>query len=790
MKRISLKFLFPLFTLILLIILLNRQVGIVPALGKVFNPYSGVVQNEQDDAFENRTLGFENRHFEIHFDTHRVPHVIADNERDMHFAQGFVTASDRLWQMEFMTYAASGRLSEIFGETYLTYDRFQRRMAIPYAAEKTLAQMENDPLTKQAMDQYTAGVNAYIKQISDKNLPFEYKLLDYQPEKWTNLKSVLVMKYVGFMLTGYEEDLSSSHMLASIGEEDFFQLYPDARMSSDSINGYIQDVMQHLPYKNHIDYSFLNRLSRVPKSAFDPRLGSNAWAIGSEKSKTGNPILCNDPHLNLSFPSIWYEIQLKSDERNTSGFSIPGTPGVIIGFNDSIAWGVTNGSTDVRDWYKMELKEDYSAYKMDGIWKKTRMRIERIKIRDKTTYCDTVYFSEHGPLVVTGAFNESKELKNFALKWVLHQPTNEFKAIILMNKATNHTAFQQGIRYFKFPAQNFIYADSKGVIAYKHQGMILRRKQRGMGKFILDGTRSDHLMHTYLQDDELPQIINPIDHFVCSANNNPWDNNSAFYVNGYYAELRADKIRDVLKTTKKFSVRDMQQLQLSNVNHFAELALPVLLNYIEHDKTGYKKRLMNWNADYQQDNELPAFFEDWINEIEFQVWDEIYAHEFLRYPDKTVLLNLMRENPHSKFFDRKDTKQHETAESIIRNSFGIIAKRHIKKPVKWGERNKVSILHLTKLPAFSDMEFSASGHPDALNAISANWGPSMRMVVELGKHPKAYGTMAGGTSGNMASAYSKNFMAEWKAGHYHIMHLFQNKNDAIKNSQFYWKSNK
>jgi len=391
---------------------------------------------------------------------------------------------------------------------------------------------------------------------------------------------------------------------------------------------------------------------------------------------------------------------------------------------------------------------------------------------------------------VSGGFKESPEVRHYALKWALHESTNEFLAILQINKATNQQLFSEAIRNFQFPAQNFVYADVKGTIAYKHQGMILSKKQRGTGKFILDGTISNHLMNHYLKDDELPQVVNPEANYIVSANNNPWEKQSAYYVNGYYAELRADKLRSTLGKNKRFSVKDMQNLQLSNVNHFAEIALPVLLSFVSKDHTGYKKRLAAWNADYTKNSELPAFFEDWMKEIEFQVWDEIYEFDqFLRYPDKTVLLNLIRENPHSKFFDRKDTDYKETAAIVIQNSFKKIAKRHQKKRVFWGERNKVSILHLTKIPAFSEVDFSASGHPDALNAISANWGPSMRMIVELGKYPKAWGTMAGGTSGNPGSPYSKTFVKEWKTGRYHSMKLYRSNSQALKNSQYSWKSN-
>lgn len=789
MKNVSFKFLFPLGTVILLVVLLDRQLGVIPPLGKLLNPFTGVIQNENDEL-KNQTLGFSDRDFTVYFDENRIPHILAKNEDDMHFAQGFVTSKDRLWQMDFMSFAAAGRLSEILGEGYVPHDRLQRRMGVLSSAKSTLKFIESNPLTKKALDAYTAGVNAHIDQLNDKTLPFEYKLMNYQPEPWTNLKSVLIMKYVGAMLTGYEEDISASYMLAALGEEDFFALYPDARMTEDSLSVHLTDVMKQLPFSNQIDYSFLYKNPRVEKSQFNPRLGSNAWAIGSEKSASGNAILCNDPHLNLTFPSIWYELQLKSNERNVYGYSIPGTPGVIIGFNEDISWGVTNGTTDVRDWYKLDLKEDYSAYKMEGKWKPTKRIIETIKVLDSKMIYDTVYYSEQGPIVNSGSFEESPTIRDYALKWVLHEPTNEFLAILMMNKSKDHSSFANAITHFEFPAQNFIYADSKGNISYKLQGKFTKRTQRGAGKFILDGTKSDQLYPNYLASKMLPTTFNPASGYVYSANNNPWDTSSVNYVNGYYAELRADKIQSGLKACAKFKVEDMKNMQRDNTNHFAELALPLLLSYLEKDQTGYKNRLQNWDARYDLESDLPAFYEDWLKEFEFQMWDEIYEFDqFLRYPDNIVLLDLLKNSPDSKFFDRKDTDRREDAKTIVQQSFNKIAAIHGKKKVLWKERNRVNIMHLSQIAALSKMDFSSGGHPDALNAISGNWGPSMRMIVEMGVKPKAIGTMAGGTSGNPASKYYSSFVKEWLEGNYHELQLFYSADEAKKNASVIWKSN-
>ena len=548
--------------------------------------------------------------------------------------------------------------------------------------------------------------------------------------------------------------------------------------------------MKHLPFSNHIDYSFLYKNPRVEKSQFNPRLGSNAWAVSADKSANGEAILCNDPHLNLTFPSIWYEIQLKSNERNVYGYSIPGTPGVIIGFNEDISWGVTSGSTDVRDWYKLELKEDYSAYKMDGKWKKTTRSIEKIKVRDGNEFLDTIYSSQHGPIVSSGSFKDSPEIRNYALRWALHDPTNEFLAILKINKSEDYRSFSEAIKHFQFPSQNFLYADVNGNIGMKHQGRFFEKSERGAGKFILDGTTSKHWFPNYLNDAYLPKQYNPECGYVFSANNNPWDTTANSYINGYYAEFRANKLQSYFESKSTFSVDDLKHLQLDNTNRFAELSVPILLSFINEDSSGYKASLKNWDAKYELEDSLATFFEDWMDLLEFEVWDEVYQYDqFLRYPDRTVLLDLIQFEPKSKFFDKRDTELKEDASTLIKSTFEKTVLHHQEKSSTWEMRHKVSILHLSQLLALSEKDLVLPGHPNALNAISGNWGPSMRMIVIMGDRPKAIGTMAGGPSGNPTSQFYRSFLEEWKSGEYHDMELYFNQEEAEKSSIAIWKSN-
>jgi len=348
MKRINIGFLFPLAALAILVCALSQQLFILPPLGKLLDPFIGAIQNEDDRPLQAKELTIPARELEapvqVFFDERKVPHIYAQHTTDLYFAQGYVTAFFRLWQMDFGSYAAAGRLSEIFAKKeFLDYDRNQRRLGIMDAAQRSLKLIMADRETSAALNAYTRGVNAYIQQLDYRNMPLEYKLLGYQPELWTNLKSTLILKSMASRMTGYEEDLFMSKMILALGEERFNQLfpeyYPDAHPVMNTDRPAATAAAQYAKIPGYLNYAFLSANSVIAESAWNPRLGSNSWAVSGKMTASGFPILANDPHLNLSLPNVWMEMQLNAPGVNVYGVTIPGTPAIIIGFNENIAWG-------------------------------------------------------------------------------------------------------------------------------------------------------------------------------------------------------------------------------------------------------------------------------------------------------------------------------------------------------------------------------------------------------------------------------------------------------------------
>ncbi|MDB5242191.1 MAG: penicillin acylase family protein, partial [Spirosoma sp.] len=328
-------FLFSFLTLIL-IYALSRPWGSVPAFGPLLSPFTGFWQNAEGKANPDTEIDLDGTKASVTvlFDDQAVPHVFAQNDYDIYFAQGYLTARDRLWQMEFQTHAAAGRLAELVGERALPLDRFNREIGMVYGAEQALKAMTGDSRSKQIVEAYTAGVNAWISRLRPAHYPIEYKLLGYAPEPWTPLKCALLLKAMTSTLASGADDLQMSNVRRLFGAAVTNDLFPDYPDHEDPI----------IPPGTKWDFKPL-RIPIPPDSLTDSKplalnwpdrdaaIGSNNWAVGAQKSATGYPILANDPHLTLSLPSIWYQIQLVSPTMNACGASLPGSPSVIIGFN-------------------------------------------------------------------------------------------------------------------------------------------------------------------------------------------------------------------------------------------------------------------------------------------------------------------------------------------------------------------------------------------------------------------------------------------------------------------------
>ncbi|GAB3708189.1 penicillin acylase family protein [Spirosoma flavus] len=790
---------------------LNRPWGGIPAFGPLLSPFVGFWQNAESDQTNDEEVNVTGTRAPVSvvFDDLAIPHVFAQNDYDLYFAQGYITARDRLWQMEFQTHAAAGRVSEIVGERALELDRFNRHLGMGYGAEQTLKGMEADPTTREVLAAYTAGINAWIDQLSPAQYPIEYKLLGYAPEPWTPLKCALLLKQMSSTLAGGADDLLMTNVLRKYGAAVTSDLFPDYPTREDPIipSGTKWDF-KPLPLPTPSKDSLLTNLIALSAPGFgvspnraNPEIGSNNWAVGAQKSATGHPILANDPHLTLSLPSIWYQIQLVSPTVNTYGASLPGAPNVIIGFNKSVAWGVTNVGADVLDFYAIKFKDaSKQQYWHDNQWKPVRRRLETIKVKGKPDVVDTVYYTHHGPLVYeTGAKPFRPSIPTgYAARWIAHEQSNDMLCFYKLNRAENFADYRKALAYYVAPAQNFVYADKNNDIAISPNGRF-PLKWKNQGKFLMDGTNPANDWHGYIPADQNPLVKNPPRGFVSSANQFSTDPTYPYYINWQFAPAeRGRRINQRLTTMKGATIDSLRMLQNDNYNLRASDALPTLLPKLSEKGMNDQQRnalqtLRQWQRSNNAGEIGPTIFTEWIAQLTKAIWaDEFDTGDTLpmRFPSFDRTLTMMQRDTSARWFDNTKTPIRERFSDVLNESFRATCDTLVKKhgPVgtswNWGPHKGTDIRHLLPgVDAFSALDLDVGGGATVVNATNERTGPSWRMVVALGDQPKAYGLYPGGQSGNPGSPHYQNMIETWRLGKLNellYLQTAQDKNPRLK----------
>jgi penicillin amidase len=788
---------------ILLIVVLNTRWGTAPPLGEFLSPQHGFWQNAEPvdkDFGQDLHLAGMKDPAEIYLDDRLVPHIFARNDEDAFFLQGYLHAKFRLWQMEFQTYAAAGRLSELVGAKAINYDREKRRLGMLWAAEKAVAEIEKNPVSKAAADSYTAGVNAYIINLKESELPIEYKLLGYKPEKWTNLKTALFLKFMSLDLAGFETDFEFTNLRSELGYATFNKMFP---ISQDSLDPIIPvDTISHplgTRLKPPVGYDsvYLQRQDTVKVSAVtkpDKDNGSNNWAVSGIKTKSGSPILCNDPHLGLNLPSLWYEMQISCPSFNAYGASFPGAPGIVIGFNDSCAFGFTNAMRDVRDYYEISFKDDSrKEYMYNGQWVPTEFRYEHIIQKDTSEYIDTVAYTVFGPVMYDRSFSGNRRTNNkyYAVRWKAHDSGNELMTFNGLDHAKNYADYQQSIRWLHTPGQNVIFACKNGDIAITAEGEF-PAKWRRQGDFIMPGTDSSYQWQSMIPQSENPFMYNPERGFVSSANQYPVNPlTSPYYLGGEYHNYRGLMINRYLSQESEIGIEDMMKLQTDTYNPFAAMARPVLLRNLDSasltaDESRYFEMLKDWDLHYEADGKGASIFKITWDSLKAIVWDDELdkASQPGFYPYNSTLLEGILRDTAFEFLDDINTAAKETLKQDIGLAFKRAAAtcRNLDREGKlsWGQLKATRVGHLAKLDAFSRLDINNSGGEYSINAMKKDHGPSWRMIVQLTKNTEAYGIYPGGQSGNPGSAYYDNFIDNWANGKYYPLWMMAKEEETDK----------
>ncbi len=774
---------------------LDNRHGAFPALGRLLDPFSGFWRNgdRSDDLPGTLVIPGLREEVRVVWDDRRVPHIFAANDHDLFLAQGYVAAALRLWQMDFQSLYAAGRVSEIIGPAGVRQDLFQRRFGLPWAAERSLRAFREDPKTMEALDAFTAGVNARIRDIGRKGLPVEYKILGYRPEPWTDLKCALLLKSMAYVLASYNQDALMTELRESAlgGERIVDRLFPFTPPLVDPV----------IPPGTPLDFTPVPVPARGETAAGgggpagpdaeasgspDPRtrpgVGSNNWAVSGRRAANGHPILCNDMHLELSLPAIWYEVQLAAPGVNVRGVAFPAAPLVIAGYNESVAWGFTNATDDAVDWYAVEFKDASRAeYLHGGEWRKTLIREERIKVRGGETVVDRVAHTHHGPIVrwpEEPPFPSMAVPPGAALRWLAHDPSNEFRALYALNRARGYADYVEALEDWDCPAQNIVYADREGTIALWHNGRFPLR-WKGQGRFVLDGTDPADDWRGWVPRGHAPHVKDPQRGFVSSANQMPVDDGYPYYLGWDYASFeRGARINELLAAASVVTPEDMVRMQADVLDVRARAVLPRLIEALRGGAAaGAEKEclaaLRAWDFEARAALVAPTVFRELWNELNRMTWDDEKTDRMERMPRPAsqVMIDQVLNHADGGFFDLKDTKDRvetldEVAAQAFRSAVANLEKRlgPFGEAWRWGKARGTRLRHLARIPGFGREGIEADGAGQVINAIDAVWAPSWRMVVELGDEVRAWGNYPGGQSGNPGSRSYEDRIDDWAAG--------------------------
>ena len=783
-----------------LVFALNKSWGPIPAIGKFLSPQQGFWQNaESINGNRDETLVFKNLKgkVSVHLDDRLVPHVFAQHNEDAYFVQGYLHAKYRLFQMELQTFAAAGRISEHLGndQRFINFDREQRRSGMVYGAENALKAFEADPVSKKVCDAYTAGVNAYINTLTESSLPVEYKLLGFKPEPWSNLKIALFLKQMSKTLAGYDDDLEYTLSKPNLSFDDLMQLNKQVPDSLEPIipKGTIFDPPGITPIQpaNADSQYFLKKDTAkiIQYSKPNPINGSNNWVVSGRKTKSGAPILCNDPHLELTFPSVWYEMQITTPDVNVYGVTFPGSPNVIIGFNDHIAWGVTNAQRDVRDYYEIQFKdESRKEYMYNGKWVPTQLRIDTIKVKGGHPVYDTIAFTVFGPVIYDRAFSgELSGNKAIALRWTAHDESNEGMTFYQLNRAKNYDDYLNAIKTFSCPGQNFVFASKQGDIAIWQQGKFPARWY-GQGMYLMPGIDSSYQWQGFI-----PQNENPHAHldsgFLESANQRPVDSTYPYFIPGNYITPRGISIARNLTRMEGITIDDMKALQTNYYSVFAEGARNVLLKYINEnsldaDGKKYLNMVRNWDLNTTPNSTATTVFQSWFDSLEAGIWKDEWTKDSLLmpYPPEQTLLEWINKDSAFKFIDNITTAEKETIYDVVtqglQKAIPQLKKEEAAGQLEWTKHKNPMIYHLLKSSVMSfARKIPVGGWSNVINAVTSTHGPSWRMIVQLSEPIEAYGVYPGGQDGNPSSKYYDNFVDTWAAGkYYRLWFMKENEN--------------
>jgi len=716
---------------------------------------------------------------EVVRDTLGVPHIYAKNLHDLFLAQGYVSAQDRLWQMEMIRRSTSGTLSEVLGESTLKSDLFYRNLGFNRIADRLASQInQNDSDHIAMLSAYNSGINEYIS-INRETLPIGYQLLQFSPEKFTIHDSVLSLLAISFGLTAtHFFKFLRLNLIENLGNKGALSLFPIDRTPS---------------FAGQMEYDYLTFHERS--------IGSNNWVVSGEKTVSGKPLLANDPHLMLTIPGIWYQSHLSAPEINVVGFSIPGTPGITIGHNGHIGWGCTNSNADVQDLYIEKVHPENShQYQSDDGWTDFEMVEELVEIRGKESLKKEYLMSKHGPILESlfvgyGGIDFLPIDRSYKLGYKSIE--NEFDvlemfaAILHLNKAKNWNDFKEALRHWKLPSQNIVYADVEGNIGYYMSGKVPIRK-KGAGIVPVPGWNKEYEWEGYIPFEEMPQSFNPGAHFIATANNKVVSPDYPYLITNFFSSsYRANRITDLLLEKQKLSADDFKRIQLDIFSQRAKDICEYLTEITpKNNRQKYAIEILKrWDHQFTVHSSAALIYQVWVRKFLETLLKEKLGHElFVLYMIGVADALFFLKHPSRWLYPGESEKNITNRDIMLENSLqqaleDITAKHGENMDSwKWGMEHRITYVHPLSaihpdLQVLNRGPYELPGENFTVNSLIVTpldaykcvAGVSCRMILDFNDLGNSVAVAPPGQSGHPMSEHYSDMIEPWAKGEYHKM---------------------
>jgi penicillin amidase len=714
-----------------------------------------------------------------------VPHLYAGDEHDLFFAQGYVHAQDRLWQMEFNRRVSSGTLGEILGPGLLEADRYLRTIGLRRAAQRDWEALDHE--TRELLSAYAAGVNAFLAGNRDR-LPLEFLLLGVDPAPWTPVDSLSWGKLMSLNLSfNHPYEALRARLAAQLGPEAVDQLlapYPadgPVIVPPGSTGGTVHPAVSRI-------------LARPPYL-----WASNGWAISGTRTATGRPLLANDTHLGLGLPSVWYEVGLHGGRFDLAGFSFPGMPLIVIGHNQRIAWGITNLCGDNQDLYIERLDDPKrpTRYEHRGVWRPLTVTVETLRLKGAAPVRLEVRSTHHGPLI-NDILPELAKAEPMALRWTSLDGDRLVSSLRQVNLAAGWTGFHEALRDWAAPGVSFLYADVDGNIGYHSSGRLPLRVPGHEGAHPVPGWTGDFEWRGFIPFEEMPRAFNPAQGFVLSANHKVADDSYPYVLTRDMADpYRARRIRDWLAETPRVSVENVRSLQADVTSLPAADLRPFLLRVTPRDDRERRalEELRRWDLRLTADSPGGAIFEVWLWHFWSDVFGDELGEELMRsyrnfgLAQVPMLADLLKQPANPWFDDIRTRGRRESRDDIVARSFTAavawIAARHGENPSRWswGALHTVTFVHgplgqsgirplelvfnSETLPAPGDTFTVNEATPDVEKPFATSFGVSQRLIVDLADFDRTLAINSTGQSGLPFHRHRVDQVRPWSRVEYH-----------------------